>query len=127
MRTSSRRWAARLSLGYLSQASLRENSILDRIVVCVGMKLQGELVHLEVDWYRVVQPNVHPAIRGVHTQLDFVFAGGNIEFLSLLVDIVANIVHALLRIARQSKLCFGFDGVFELVVRKIRWNDFHGD
>src|SRR5580658_3400464 len=96
------------------------------MVVCVGMKLQTELIHQQVDGNRVVEGDAHASL--VHGDQDlFLFLDREVELLRLVEDVLPDIVFTLPGIAGQGKTRLALDGVLELVVREVRRNYLHSD
>ena len=79
------------------------------MAVCVGMKIQGQLIDDEVDRHGVVQRNGHSLLAAGDFNV-FCFSR-NAEFLDFLQNVVANIVWSLAGISGSREERFRFDGM----------------
>src|SRR6185437_2764139 len=99
-----------------------QNLILDRMVVRVWVKLQRELINRQIDRHRIVQAYRNASVGFVH--LDILLLRWNRKFLRLLPNIIADVVRALLRVARQRKSRLALDRILKLIIVKINGDHF---
>jgi hypothetical protein len=92
------------------------------MVVCVGMKLQCELIDLQVDGHGIVGCDLDAPVR--HAHADVFRFHRDVKLLSLLEDVGADVVRALFRVSRERETGFGFDRILELVVFDVDGHDF---
>ena len=94
------------------------------MVVCVGMKLQRELINCQIDRHRVIERDIE-TLPFVHIDAGYLrVLRRNSKFLCFLSNVVANVFDTFLGVAGQREAGFALDGILKLIIREIHGNDF---